>query len=417
MPTTTNSELAINGGPKAKATPFGTGKRFAGNELKYLTEALESNTLFYGFGTQVKAACAMMAKYTGVPHIVPCSSGSAAIHLGLIACGIGPGDEVITTPNTDSGTVLGIIEEGAVPVFCDPEMNLQPSARAIKACITKHTKAVVVVHLAGYPAPMGEIMELCNARGIGVVEDCAQSWGARINGKLVGSFGTAGAYSTNDWKHISTGDGGFVALQDHEHYRRVSNYSDKHYDRLFDNKRRQAHHGINYRMSELQGAVARAQLERVDDIAKRHNHIGTTLAEALKPLRGATMVKPIEGGYSTYWWTVLLIDESQLTATRNELVEALQAEGVPASSHQTYDLIGKPLFQTRNVRPWLDDARRTYPFDQPDGRSYHYSLDNMPRHRQMLDTGITLGISTWYTDTDVAEIAAGVLKVFDAFVK
>jgi dTDP-4-amino-4,6-dideoxygalactose transaminase len=417
MPTTTHSELAINGGPKAKASPFGTGKRFAGNELKYLQEALESNSLFYGFGTQVKEACRMMARYANVPHVVPCSSGSAAIHLGLIACGIGPGDEVITTPNTDSGTVLGIIEEGAVPVFCDPELTMQPSARAIEACITSRTKAVVVVHLAGYPAPMEEIVALCNARGIGVVEDCAQAWGARINGQLVGTFGTVGAYSTNDWKHISTGDGGFVALRDETLYRRVSNYSDKHYDRLFDGKQRQAHQGLNYRMSELQGAVARAQLEKVDDITGRHNHIGTLLADLLRPLRGATMVEPIPGGYSTYWWTLLLTDAAALTATRDEVVAALQAEGVPANSHQNYDLVGKPLFQTRNVRPWLDEKRRSYPFDQPDGRSYRYNFDKLPRHRQMLDTGITLGVNTWYTDTDVREIAAGVLKVFDAFAK
>src|ERR1041385_5124478 len=123
------SQLAIHGGSKAKTTPYGTGKRYLDNELKYLQDALESNVLFYGFPTSkwVKRACEMMQAYTGRPHVVACSSCSAAIHLGLIAAGVGRGDEVILTPNSDVGSVIGIIEEGAVPVFCDCEWNLQPS--------------------------------------------------------------------------------------------------------------------------------------------------------------------------------------------------------------------------------------------------------------------------------------------------
>ena len=407
-------QLAANGGPKAVQHPFATGQRYADNELDYLREALEQNTLFYGFGNMVKRACAKMCEYTGRPHVVACSSGTAAVHLGLIACGIGPGDEVITTPNTDSGTVIGIIEEGAVPVFCDPDFHLQPTAEAIEARISAHTRAVVVVHLAGYPAPMDEIVELCSARGIGIVEDCAQSWGTKLHGRLVGTFGTAGCYSTNDFKHISTGDGGFVALDDESLYRRVSNYSDKHYDRLFDLTQRQAHHAVNYRMSELQGAVALAQLEKVDRITARHHEIGEALLTGVGDVPGASFVSPVPGGYSTYWWTVIWIDEQKFTESRDRIVELMQAEGVPASSYGNYDLIGKPLFQTRVVRDWLDDERRHYPFTQPDGRAYHYSYDQTPRHARMLRTGIMIGINTFYSDRDVRAIAAGVRKVLDA---
>jgi len=411
------SDLAINGGPKTKTTPYGKGQRYEGNERKYLDEALASNTLFYGFGKWVKRACEMMVNYTGMPYVVSCSSGSAAIHLGMIAAGIGPGDEVILTPNTDTGSVIGIIEEGAVPVFCDCDWTLQPTAATVAAKITPLTRAVLVIHLAGHPAPVDEIVALCKPRGIAVVEDCAQSWGTKLNGKQVGSFGTAGCFSTNDFKHISTGDGGFVALNDPEIYRRVSNYSDKHYDRLFGGSRGKAHFGMNYRMSELQGAVAVAQLEKVDTITARHNAVGERLRSKLQGLPGARVLAPIPGGYATCWWSVLWVDEPAVTATRDQLVSALIAEGVGVYGYGQYDLINSPMFQTRLVRPWLTDGRQHYPFVQPDGRSYTYSLESTPVHKRMLATGIGISIGGYYTEQDVDETAAAIWKVFSAYAK
>lgn len=409
--------LAINGGPKAKTTPYATGLRYTGNERKYLDEALASNTLFYGFGKFVKRACEMMQTYTGRPHAVACSSGSAAIHLGLIAAGIGPGDEVIVTPNTDFGSLIGIIAEGAVPVFCDCDWTLQPSAATVAAKITPRTRAVVVIHLAGFPAPVDEIVALCQPRNIGVVEDCAQSWGTRLQGRRVGAFGTAGCFSTNDFKHISTGDGGFVVLNDPTLYRRVNNYSDKHYDRLFDGTQAGAHFGMNYRMSELQGAVAVAQLEQVDAITARHHELGERLTAQLRDLPGAKILRPIDGGYSTYWWTTLFVDESASRVSRDELVKALRAEGLNANSYGKYDRIQSGLLQTRSVRPWLTDARRQYPFVQPDGRSYEYNLADTPTHQRILAAGIMIGFGRFYSDRDIDETAAGLHKVFAAYKK
>jgi perosamine synthetase len=411
-------KLAVDGGPKAVSHPFGKGRRFAGNELKYLKAALDQNSLFYGFGTFVKRACDKMKAYTGRPYIVPCSSGSAAVHLGLVACGVGPGDEVVCTPNTDAGSVLGIIAEGAVPVFCDTAADFQPTAKSVAACLTPRTRAVIVVHLAGYPAPADAIVRLCSRRGIGVVEDCAQSWGTRLEGRLVGTFGTAGAYSTNDFKHISTGDGGFVALADEALYRRVSNYSDKCYDRLFDRTRLSLHHGLNYRMSELQGAVALAQLEQVKTITAHHHKLGLLLERLLKDLPGAALIPALKGGYSTYWWTGLLLKPRQLKADRDTVVAALKAEGVPANSYGRYDLIQKPVFQKRLARPWLKGAKRMYPFIQPDGRSYTYSYDGLPVHRKLLDEAIMIhAFGRFHTERNVREIAAGIRKVFEAFAR
>ena len=409
------SKPAIHGGPKAKRTPCGSGRRFAGNEMLYLKKALDSNTLFYASGTFVKRACEMMKKYTGRRYAVACTSGSAAVHLGCIAAGIGPGDEVIMTPHTDYGSALGVIEEGAVPVFCDYDENLQPTVETVAARVTPRTKAVLVIHLAGYPAPAGEIAEWCSKRGIAVIEDCAQAWGTRLKGRRAGSFGLAACFSTNDFKHISTGDGGFVVLDDPDLYRRVSNYADKYYDRFFDRSLNQAHHGMNYRMSELQGAVACAQLERVNEITRRYHALGARLERRLKGLKGGRMMQALPGGYSTYWWTLVEVDPSVMNAGRDEIVSALQAEGINAVSFGRYDLIQNRLFQERVVRPWLADDRRFYPLVQPDGRSYTYSVDQTPVHRRILHNGIQIAMNRFYTETDIDEIAEAILKVFRAF--
>ena len=409
------TQLAANGGPKAKTTPYGSGRRFAGNELEYLRQALESNTLFYGFGTWVKRACEQMRDYTGRPYAVACTSGSAAVHLGLIAAGVGPGDEVILTPNTDSGSALGIIEEGAVPVFCDCESTFQASAATVAARLTPRTKAVVVVHLAGYPAPVEEIIALCQPTGIAVIEDCAQSWGTKRHGRRVGTFGIAGCFSTNDYKHISTGDGGFVVLSDEALYRRVLNYADKCYDRQFQGELRQAYHGLNYRMSELQGAVACAQLEKVEAITARQHALGERLSRQLEGLRGARLMGALPDAYSTYWWTALVVDPAAVTASRDEIVGALQAEGLRVNSYGQYDLIQTPLFQTRVARPWLADERRFYPFVQPDGRSFTYTLAATPTHRRLLETAIQIAMNASYTDRDMDETAAGIRKVVETY--
>jgi perosamine synthetase len=415
--TTMRDTLALHGGTPVKTTPYGTGRRFDGNELAYLTATLEQNTLFYGFGQFVQRACAQMQAYTGLPHAVACSSGSAAVHLGLIAAGVGPGDEVITTPNTDMGTVIGILAEGAVPIFCDCERTLQPSAQTVAAQLTDRTRAVIVVHLAGYAAPVDEIIALCAPRGIAVIEDCAQAWGARLHGRMVGTFGLAGCYSTNDYKHLSTGEGGFVVLSDAALYRRVANYADKYYDRFFDGALNKHHFGLNYRMSELQGAVACAQLEQAEAITAHRHACGEQLRELCRDIPGMRLLTPIPDSYASDWWTMAFVDTEAVTVSRDALVEALRAEGLDVASYGRYDLIGTPLFQNREMRPWLADERRYYPFQQPDGRHYTYSLEQTPNHRHILATAISFIIGPFFTETDIVETAAGFRKVFSAFAR
>ena len=169
-------KLAIHGGTPVKTTPYGTTKRFGKRELEYLEQALEQNTLFYWKGSFAKRLCEKFAEIYGAKHCAVTSSGTSAIHTALGACGVQPGDEVITAPITDMGSVIGILYQNAVPVFADLDPNsYNMTAKTVEEKITDKTRAVVVVHLAGNAAEIDEIVEVCHKRGIYVIEDCAQS--------------------------------------------------------------------------------------------------------------------------------------------------------------------------------------------------------------------------------------------------
>ncbi|MDR0271093.1 DegT/DnrJ/EryC1/StrS family aminotransferase, partial [Paenibacillus sp.] len=264
---THTSKLAIHGGEKVKTTPFGTGKRFGLEEAKELLEALEQNTLFYHFGNKVKQFLADFNEMYKVPYSVATSSGTAAIHVALGAAGITVGDEVITSPITDYGSIIGILYQNAIPIFADVDphsYNMDPAS--IEACITKRTKAILVVHLAGNACDMDPIMEIAKKYNIKVIEDCAQAYLTEYKGQLVGTIGDYGCFSTNDFKHISTGDGGIVSINsgNEEDYYRTHAFVDKNYKRIGTSlDRTPSSLAPNYRMTELQGAVGIAQLKRL----------------------------------------------------------------------------------------------------------------------------------------------------------
>ncbi|MCL2299810.1 MAG: DegT/DnrJ/EryC1/StrS family aminotransferase, partial [Firmicutes bacterium] len=228
-----HTQPAIHGGKPVKTTPFGTGKRFGAEELEQLREALEQQTLFYWHGKKVRGFCEKLAGIYGMPYCAAASSGTAAIHTALGALGIAAGDEVITTPITDMGTLIGILYQNAVPVFADLDPHTyNPDPKSIEDCITEKTKAIVVVHLAGNPADMDAVMDIAARHNLKVIEDCAQSWLASYKGKWVGTIGDIGCFSTNEFKHISTGDGGALLTRDELLYRKALMFADKNYDRI-----------------------------------------------------------------------------------------------------------------------------------------------------------------------------------------
>ncbi|MEH7012261.1 DegT/DnrJ/EryC1/StrS family aminotransferase [Neobacillus niacini] len=402
------NSLAIHGGPKVKTTSFGTGKRFDLAEAKELLEALEQNTLFYHFGHKVKQFLADFNHLYGIKYSVATSSGTAALHVALGAAGVTAGDEVITSPITDQGTVIGILYQNAVPVFADLDpqsYNMMPEA--IEKVITPKTKAILVVHLAGNPCDMDSIMKIAKRHHLKVIEDCAQSYLTTYKGRLVGTIGDYGCFSTNDFKHISTGDGGIVTVNSGEEtdYFTTHAFADKNYQRHGTSVTKDLEYlAPNYRMTELQGAVGIAQLKKLNWICNRRNVLGERINQGFKNVKGIIPMKITDGGWCSYWFYMLTLDLQQLTCTREQFSEALSAEGIPnQAGYIPKVLYANQLFQKKQA--YLDSH---YPFDQGE---YDYSPGICPNAETILNTAIRLNLNEFYSDQDVEEIIVAVKKV------
>ncbi|KZZ86052.1 DegT/DnrJ/EryC1/StrS family aminotransferase [Bacillus sp. SJS] len=400
--------LAIHGGKKTKTAPFGTGKRFGLEEAKELLEALEQDTLFYHFGTKVKTFLQHFNALYGIQHSVAASSGTAAIHVALGAAGITAGDEVITSPITDQGTVVGILYQNAIPVFADLEpysFNLDPAS--IERMITAKTKAIIAVHLAGTPCRMDQIMAIANKHGLIVIEDCAQSYLAKQNGRLTGTIGHFGCFSTNDFKHISTGDGGMVAVnhQGEEVFMRAHAFADKNYSR-FDSSvtRKISSLAPNYRMSELQGAVGIAQLKKLPGLCARRTELGEMLTKMIGGIQGIFPPEVPANSVSTYWFYMFRLDLDLLTCSREEFSEALREEGIPNQAGYIAEVLYKqPLFSYRSAYPGTE-----YPFSLTEQT---YEAGSCPEAEKILETAIKLPMSEFFTNQDMEETGRAIVKV------
>lgn len=410
------NQLALFGGEKTKKTPFGSGKRFGEEELKELKEALDQDTLFYWAGSKVKKFTEEFAGMYGSKYCVAASSGTAAIHIGLSAVGVTTGDEVITSPITDMGTVIGILYQNAIPVFADLDPNTYNiSPESVESKITNKTKAILVVHLAGNPADMDAIMDIARRYELKVVEDCAQSYLCYYKGRLTGTFGDVGCFSLNDFKHISTGDGGMCLLNDEEMYKRAFRFADKNYNRFSEDPSEMRGIGYlapNYRMNELQGAVALAQLRKLEWICNRRNIVGDAITRGIEGLPGIVPHKVIEGGKCSYWLYMFRIDESAAGVDRNEFSKALEAEGIPNQPGYINTCIYESdMFVNKSAHPGSD-----CPFGcKHYGKDIKYGKGLCPTAEEILLTAIRIAVNEFYTEDDVAEIVEAIRKVSDYY--
>lgn len=409
------NRLALYGGEKTKTTPFGTGARFGGAELNNLREALEQNTLFYWFGNQVKQLTGQFARMYDMPYCVAASSGTAAIHVALGVCGVTAGDEVITSPITDMGSVIGILYQNAVPVFADLDPNsytLDPSS--VESRITEKTKAILVVHLTGGPADMDGIMAVARRHNLRVIEDCAQSYMTWYKGRLCGTIGDVGCFSLNDFKQISAGDGGMLIMRDREKYEAALRFADKNYQRLAAQRPNRDVPFIapNYRMNELTGAVGRAQLDRLESVCARRNEIGERISREICGLPGIYPPRVMEDSRSSYWFYMFRIDEKEAGVSRDLFSDALQAEGIPNQRGYIPNCIYEYELFTRQ-----SGYRQTgCPFDcRYNGHKHWYGKGLCPEAEAILNTAIRFDINEFYTDADVDAIIAAIRKVSDCF--
>ncbi|MEV4893639.1 DegT/DnrJ/EryC1/StrS family aminotransferase [Nonomuraea sp. NPDC055795] len=366
------------------------GRTLGDEEIAALERVVRSGMLSSVWGTEVRALEAEVARMYGSRHAIACSSGTAALHLSVVAAAPDPGDEIITTPITDFGTVAPILAQNAVPVFADVDPStgiLDPGS--VAKLIGPRTRAIMVVHLFGAPAPMAEFRALADEHGLALIEDCAQAWLTELpGGRYAGTAGDVGTLSLQQWKHITSGDGGLTLTDDDELARRMRLFADKGWDRA----RGRSHEslGLNYRMTELQGAVARAQLAKLPGVLADRRRTAVQLIEDLEGLQRVRLPRP--DGHA--WWLFPLVLPG---GGAGEVAEKLREDGIPARAGY--------LNQTLNHAPVLHAplyGSSRYPLEG-------YQAAACPEAERLV--GDTLLVIDWnenYTGEHVAAISASV---------
>lgn len=363
-------------------TSFSPWPSFTAEEADAVQRVLLSNKVNYWTGTECREFEKEFAAWCGTPHAVALANGTLALDVALKALGIGPGDEVVVTPRTFMASVSCVVNAGAVPVFADVDSDSgNLTADTIAAVLTPRTRAVICVHLAGWPCDMDPIMALAAQHGLKVIEDCAQAHGARYKGRMVGSIGHVGAWSFCQDKIMTTGgEGGMVTTNDEALWRAMWSYKDhgKSYEAVYERKHppgfRWLHEsfGTNWRMLEMQAVIGRIQLKRLPEWTAKRQANAQMLAEAIAPFASAvgpvrlpTMACQIAcdsavwtsncaGGcdhaqYKLYAY----VRPGNLAAgwTRDRIVETMNAEGVPCFQGSCSEVYLEKAFANTGWRP------------------------------------------------------------------
>ena len=294
-----------------------------GNETKYVLDCFQNNWISSNGPYNLRFE-ESLAGYIGVKHALSCSSGTAALHLALVALGIGPGDEVIIPDFTLIVSANTVIQTGATPVLVEVDARtwcIDPGK--IEEKISPHTRAIMVVHMYGHPCDMPVIMKIARKHGLKVIEDCAESHGAEIDGKKTGSFGDLSCFSFYGNKIITSGEGGMVLCDDDEIAARVALLRNQGFQspRFVHNVM-----GFNYRLTNVQAAIGLAQMEKVEEKVARKRWISQNYSELLAG--NIHLILPYEaaGAKNVYWMYGIVLNGS--TMGKEKVMESLLKRGV-----------------------------------------------------------------------------------------
>jgi len=402
------TKLAVDGGEPVRTAPFPSrDAMFGETDLRYLKEVLDSGNLNRVGGVKTKAVEEGFAALLGVKHALAVTSGTAAIHTAVGMLDPNPGDEIITTPLTDMGTVIGILYQNAIPIFADvtPEgYHLDPES--VRRNITPRTKAIIVVHLVGMAADMEAFLKIGQEHGIPIIEDCAQAYLTTHQGRHVGTMGRVGCFSLQQSKHMTSGDGGLVVTNDDALAYRGRLFADKGWDRT-GSGRGHLFLGMNYRISELQSAVALAQLEQLEARVARRRVLGDTLTDLLGGIPGLYPPPPSGGSGNTYWFYPFRVVEAELGMSRDRFIAALGAEGVAA-----WVWLGKPLYLFEALLAQRTFGHSHHPFDSPAAsRRVTYGPGLCPNAERFLEEVVAVSINEFYSEDDTRDMARAIRKV------
>ena len=409
-----NQILAIDGGAPVRDTPFASWPSFPQDEIIAATAPLSSGKVNYWTGSEGREFENEFASYSGCGHAIALTNGSVALELALYALGIGVRDEVITTCRTFIASASCIVMRGAIPVLADVDpVSQNITADTIRPLITSKTKAIICVHLAGWPCDMDPILELAREHGLKVIEDCAQAHGATYKGKPVGSLGDVAAFSFCQDKIMTTGgEGGMLTTNDEELWRKAWEFKDhgKSYDAVYNRQHepgfRWLHEsfGTNWRLTEMQSAIGRVQLRKLPDwtaARQRHAAILTESFSKIPPLR--VTPAPPEIGHAMYKYYTFVrpemfenskfkIQNPKLLTPRDCVMAAINAEGIPCFSGSCSEIYLEKAFIDAGYGP----------------------AERLPVAKELGETSLMFLVHPTLTEADMVDTCKAVEKVFKA---
>lgn len=403
--TAKESELAIDGGEKAVKESCVSTPRWGETEQNQLAEMLKQGSLFYWKGPQTELLKERFREFCPVKHVQTCSSGTAALHIAVSAAGIGLGDEVITSPITDIGTVIGIIYQQAVPVFADlGEGTYNLDVADVERRITPKTKAIIAVHLTGNPCDLDALRALADQHNLILIEDCAQAWGAKYRGRPIGTVGDIACFSLQNSKHITCGDGGVVGSSDERFGPFLQKWGDKGGNRSkwggFDG------FATNYRMSEPQAAVAAAQLTRLEEIVEKRSRLGRLLTEQIADIPGIIPHDVHPEDRHVCWFYMFRIRPEAFKGGRSPFVKALKAEGASVvGGYIKYPLYKEPVFQNHGF------FAGRWPVKEMGLTDMDFTKHECPEAEEILVTNIRVPIYEYMTEEYILGVGKAIQKV------
>lgn len=422
-----NEKLAIYGGPKAKTTPnfpmYPGGLEIGDEEKKEVLEVLDNKYLFRYYGpanveSKVRKFETAFKEKMGSPYALATSSCTGALISALVACGVGPGDEVIVTGYTFFASCAAIIAAKAIPVIAEVDETLTMDPVDVEKKVTPATKAIVAVHMRGVPCDMDKIMAIAKKNNLAVIEDCAQAVGATYKGKYVGTIGDCGCFSFQYHKTITAGEGGMILCNDARIYDRCCSYHDTaacwRPDRFAEQRYEgELFCGSNFRMSELTGAVMLAQLGKLDRLnAAMRDHQKRIIAQ-IKDTKGIKVRPCNDPEGDTGICLMFYLDSSDKVAP---FCEALNAEGVACAGVFNSGIPDWHIYaHWKHVlqRKTPSEACCPYecPFHEKKVDKVEYDENMNPNTLAYLGRIVHLDIPAQMTDEDCDMIAKAINKV------
>ncbi|NJD04154.1 MAG: DegT/DnrJ/EryC1/StrS family aminotransferase [Ruminiclostridium sp.] len=420
-----NEKLAIQGGPKAKTTPnypmYPGGLEIGEEEKKQVMEVLDRKYLFRYYGpechpSKVKEFENRFAQKVGSKYALAVNSCTSALISALVACGVGPGDEVIVNGYTFFASCASIVGAKAIPVIAEADETLTIDPDDIEKKITPSTKALLVVHMRGVPCDMDRIMAIAQKNNLKVIEDCAQALGGTYKGKYLGTIGDCGCYSFQYHKIITAGEGGMVVTNDERLYDRCMGYHDTaacwRPDRFAEQRYEgELFCGVNFRMSELTGAVLLAQFGKLDKLLSLMRRNQKRILDQIKDTKGIR-VRPVNDAGGDVGICLMFYLDNKVKV--QPFAEALKAEGVNAagvfnSGIPDWHIYAHWKHVLEKKTPTSEGCPWTCPYHK--GMPVEYSPDMNPNTLEYLSRVIHLDIPSQLTLEDCDMIAKGINKV------